>query len=224
MFYMIKPLLLIPSSILLRMMGWSYLDDRTLKIIEKHPRIVCVFSHTSYYDFLLLLLYYFSHPQLCHLKTLIKPDYFKTIGYLLRLIGGIPATHINDKNGGAVNRIVEELLQEEKSHFLISPKGTILRGEWRTGYYHIAKQLQCPLVAIGLDYELKQITVCNPILSIYDEYHVKDLLYKDLSTIVPLHPEQENMPIRPYVNKSVVNKLRMFGIIGWLGLISYLLI
>ena len=97
-------------------------------------------------------------------------------------------------------------------------------GEWRTGYYHIAKKLACPLVAIGLDYELKHITVGHPILSIYDEYHVKDLLYKDLATIVPLHPEQENMAIRPYTNKSVVNKLRMVGIMAWLGLISYMLI
>lgn len=206
--YFVK-LLSIPSSIILYSMGWSFLDDHVVKLIHQYPRMVCVFSHTSYYDFFLMLLYYFSHPQLTNLKTLIKPDYFSTIGFLLNLIGGIPATNIKDKNGGAVERIVSQLLKEEKSHLLISPKGTILRGEWRSGYYHIAKSLNCPLVALGLDYELKKITVCQPVLSIYDEYHIKDLLYKDLATIVPLHPEQENMAIRKHYKPSVITNSRL---------------
>ena len=203
-------------------MGWSVLDQRAIKLLNQYPRLVCVFSHTSYYDFFLMVLYYFSHPQLSSLKTLIKPQYFSTIGFLLNLVGGIPATKLEDKNGGAVERIVNTLLKEEKSHFLISPKGTILRGEWRSGYYHVAQALKCPIIAIGLDYELKQIIVGQPILSIYDEYHIKDLLYKDLSKIVPLHPEQENMTIRKHDYKSVVNKTRLFGICLFFATCYYL--
>lgn len=199
MINILKYLLSVPSSFILYIMGWSFLDDRAYRYINDNPRMVCVFSHTSYYDFYLMILYYLSHPhKLSNLKTLINPYYFTYIGFLLKLVGGIPA-----KN---VDIIVEELLKEKQSHFLISPKGTIVQGEWRSGYYHIAKGLNCPILALGLDYELKKIIICRPILSIYDEYHVKDLLYKDLSTIVPLHPKQENMTIRKHTHTSVINK------------------
>ncbi len=217
---MFSKLLSIPSSIILWCMGWSQLNLETQKLIQNHSRMVCVFSHTSYYDFFIMLLYYFSNPsQLCHLKTLIKPDYFKTIGYLLRLVGGIPSTHISERNGGSTQRIINELLKTEKSHFLISPKGTIVKGEWRSGYYHIAKALNCPIIALGLDYELKKITICQPILPIINEECIKKLLYHDLSKIVPLHPEQEMMPIRAHKSISVVNKTRLCIIC----LISYMI-
>ena len=201
---MLKRILSIPSSILLKLMGWSFIDKKGIDIINNHNRMICVFSHTSYYDFFMMVLYYLSHQELNHIRVLINPWYFNILP--LYWVGGIPAV-----KGGGVTKIVDELLKEEKSHFLISPKGTILQGEWKSGYYHIARQIKCPLMAIGVDYELKKITLCKPILSIYDEYHVQELLYKDLSSIVPLHPEQENMTIRKHNSKhvSVISGLRL---------------
>ncbi len=200
---LLKYSLSLPAMLILQLMGWSFLDDQAYQYMNNNARMVCVFSHTSYYDFFLMVLYYFAHPnQLTHLKTLINPYYFNYIGFFLRFVGGIPAIKVDN--------IVEELLKTPKSHFLISPKGTILKGEWRSGYYHIARKLNCPILALGLDYELKKIIICRPVLSIYDEHHIQDLLYKDLSKIVPLHPEQENMIIRNHKQPSVINKKYLF--------------
>lgn len=206
----IKNLLSIPSSLLLYTMGWSFINHDVKNLIHNNDKMVCVFSHTSYYDFFIMVLYYLSHPNdLCHLKTLIRPDYFDTFGPFLRTLGGIPATPLKDKGGGAVDRIVNELEQYEKFHFLISPKGTIVKGEWRSGYYHIANQLKCPIIALGLDYELKKIVTYQPINTEYDEIVIKNKLYQDLSNIVPLYPNQENMVIRSHLTASLVNKQKL---------------
>jgi len=184
--------------------GWQPLDDKVINIVNESPYLVCVFSHTSYFDFCFMLLYYFSYyKDLSNLKTLIKPDYFESIGWFLRKIGGIPATHISIKNGGATSKIVETLKSEPKGQLLISPKGTILKGEWRTGYYHIAKELDAKLVAIGVDYEDKKITIGNLIDNHLDELEIKHKLYKDLGQIVPLYPEREMMKLRFYCKNDV---------------------
>jgi hypothetical protein len=191
-------------------MGWDKLEyDGEM---NKHRHIVCVFSHSSYYDFFIMVLYKFAYPdKLRNLKTLIIPDLFYYFGPLLRYVGGIPATNTNYKNGGATDRIVG-ILKEQPCKFLISPKGTILRGEWRTGYYHIAQALQAPIIAVGLDYERKGIYIGNLIDSKQEEPIIKKLLYDDLSNIVPLHEEQENMPIREHdkANVSVITYNRIF--------------
>jgi hypothetical protein len=200
-------------KLILSAMGWEKLDyDGEL---NKHEQIVCVFSHSSYYDFFIMVLYKYAYPdKLCNLKTLIKPDYFDSIGgYFLKKVGGIPATNISYKNGGATDRIVD-MLKDGPCKFLISPKGTILRGEWRTGYYHIAQGLRAPIIPVGLDYERKGIYVGNVIDSTQEEPHIKKLLYEELGNIVPLYEEQENMPIRPHNKQdvSVISSKRLFGI------------
>lgn len=181
-------------------MGWTLLTSDELSLITKYNYIVCVFSHTSFYDFLLMILYYFAHPELAHLKTLISPHYYYNI---FNYIGGIKAPSIHTKNGNQLNTIVNQLLKTPKSHLLISPKGSILKREWRTGYYYIAQSLKCPLVCLGMDYEQKKVFVGDTISYKHSEPHIRQHLYKDLSKIVPLYPEREVVPIRPYNNYNV---------------------
>lgn len=195
--------------------GWQPLEEEVMNTMNESDYLVCVFSHTSYYDFFFMLMYYFSnYKTLNNLRTLIKPDYFSSIGWFLTRVGGIPATNIADKNGGATTRIVNALKSEPKGQLLISPKGTILKGEWRTGYYHIAQQLEAKLVAIGVDYEAKKITIGKVIDYQLPEVEIKHKLYKDLSQIVPLYPEREMMKIRGYDENhlNVIHPDRLIGL------------
>lgn len=202
---MIKTLISYGSKAILYTLGWNSLDDEIIKIINQQKYLVCVFSHTSYYDFFFMVLYYLSYPEaLKNLKTLIKPDYFKYIGWFLYRIGGIPSTNIAYKNGGNVSKIVETLQSTASSQLLISPKGTILKSNWRTGYLHIAKTLEAPLVAIGVDYDDKKINIGKLIDYHLEEDEIKSKLYNDLSNIVPLYPEREMMPIRKYNSIGIV--------------------
>ncbi|HSW76452.1 MAG TPA: 1-acyl-sn-glycerol-3-phosphate acyltransferase [Candidatus Saccharimonadales bacterium] len=188
------------ASFVLRVMGWHPQIDFN---INKH-NIICVFSHTSYYDFMMMILYKMVHyEKLANLKTLIRPDYFNYFGYMLNKIGGIPATKLTDKNGGAVNRICDLLKTSQPYQLMISPKGTILKSEWRTGYMVIAKTMKADLVALGLDYERKNVYIGTIVPYNLDENDIKTLLHNDLKQIVPLYPDREVVTIRQHCMDDV---------------------
>lgn len=199
------------STCVLYLLGW-----KSLNLNNKYyqPYIVCVFSHSSYYDFFIMLLYKYKYYDVLHnLKVVIKPDFFKYFGYLLRRIDGIPATNIAHQNGGKTAFIVNEVQKSPTARLLICPKGTIIRGKWKTGYYHIAKALNAPLCVVGLDYERKNIYFGDTMEINEEEPIIQKKLYQELGNIVPLHPEQENMPIRPHNmdNVSVISTPRIIG-------------
>lgn len=201
------PVSLLARAILL-IMGWSLLNKDVFTQITKYDRTILVFSHTSYADFYILILYLLAYPdRLHHVRTLIKPQPFEYAGPILRKLGAIPATKLEDKNGGAVNRIVDTLKEHDKFIFLISPKGTIINRPWRSGYYHIAKELNSYLMVAGLDYEKKCVSVSKEISSTQEEPIVREFLQEHLKTIVPLFPEEEVVTIRPHNNtkRGIIN-------------------
>jgi 1-acyl-sn-glycerol-3-phosphate acyltransferase len=203
------------SRFVLKLIGWSSINDQLLLTLQQHPKFVCVFSHSSYFDFCIMVLYKLAYPQyLNNMKTLINAYYFTIMGTFLQYVGGIPSS-VDDK-GGSVNRISDVLNQQQSFLFLISPKGSILRKEWKSGYYYISKQLNIPIVAIGLDYETKSVKMGSIITtSDNEEDHIKNILYTDLSQIVPLHPNQENMTIRHHniYDVTVISPLRLIVLV-----------
>jgi len=207
------PLKIVSSSILY-VMGWNPIDANLLCRLNHYDRQILVYNHTSYADFFIMLLYMFKYnTELYYMRTLMKPQPFRYIGRILNFFGIIPSTKVDDKNGGAVDRICSELVTRSKSLLLISPKGTIVQREWRTGYYNIAKKTHSLVVAMGLDYEEKKVKGCKHISTLgITESEVRDKLKKDLYNIVPLHPENEMMDIRPHDEwrRSLINTDHMF--------------
>jgi len=198
-------------------MGWQLLHNSILNRITEYDKSVLVFSHTSYSDFYILMLYLLAYPyNLSHIKTLVKPQPFAYAGKLLRAFGAIPATRVDDKNGGAVSRIVTELKQFDKFAFLISPKGSIIKREWRSGYYYIAKNLQANLIAVGLDYEKKCVIFSPDISYTKSEENIRNFLREQLKEIVPLFPDEEVVPIRSHdaTKRGIVNIQRLIVIIS----------
>ncbi len=195
-------------KLLLKVMGWRPLSSDQLNLMTQHQYTVCVFSHTSFYDFLLMVLYYMSHDELKNLKTLISPHYYYEP---FKYIGGIKAASIYSKNAGQLTHIVDQIKSCLTAQFLISPKGSILKKEWRTGYYYIAKQLNAPICCLGMDYEQKEVRIGQFIDNNLEEKEIRQLLYKDLSQIVPLYPEREVVNIREYNkdNVSLMSRKRL---------------
>lgn len=213
------------AKCVLLLLGYKLLEKDTFTKVNSHPRLVIVFSHTSYIDFYILLLYRLAYFQeLEYLRTLVKPQPFRYAGWLLRLFGAIPATAVEDKNGGSVTRIVNELKQQQHSILLISPKGSIIKRPWRSGYYHIAKQINANIMVAGFDYEKKEIILSNSVSSQLPEDLIKPFLQKKLSEIVPLFPKEEIVPIRPHdtSKRNVISPTRLALIIITLtSIISY---
>ncbi len=208
---------------ILFIMGWSSIDDSVYHHVNKYKRTVLVFSHTSYADFYILLLYLLANPVgFKYVRVLVKPQPFEYAGWFLRRIGAIPATKVEDKEGGAVPRINSELNQSERFVFLISPKGTIERKPWRSGYYHIAHHFNAALMVAGLDYEQKCIKVSKEyfLTEYLDESTLQSALQEELKDIVPLFPEDEVVEIRSHNvhNRNIISNERIFCII--VGIIS----
>lgn len=204
---------IIAKSIIL-FLGWHLFNEEVSEKFNKYKRTVMIFSHTSYFDFFVFVIYLLAYPQqLNRVRTLVKPQPFEYAGYFLRLLGAIPSTRIQDKNGGAINRIISELKLLDNFVFLISPKGTIIKAPWKKGYYHITKELSAELMVIGFDYELKQIRVLNNYsFKEYTEDKLVELLKEDISKIVPLYPECEVVKIRKHneLNRGVIDITPMF--------------
>lgn len=129
-------------------------------IMEKHKNLVCVSSHTSIWDGFLIVLYIFREkvPTLGAAKYEL---FWGLFGYILRYIGFIPIYW--DRKTDTTSQIVEFIeknnVKNNRNLFLgIFPEGSRWKEDrWRTGFWRIARKLNCKILTIGLDYEKRFI-------------------------------------------------------------------
>lgn len=201
------------ARVVLWIMDWKPMSNETVRRLCR-PGVI-VFSHTTYFDFIIFVLYRFYHVEMLHCKAMIKPGPFKYFGRLLEWLGGVEATDNNKSGGNAVQRIVS--LLEPEASLLISPKGTMKRNNWRSGYYHIARLRQVPVRWAGADYEKHEIVVGDDFDIGKSEAEIEDYLKTGLSNIVPMYPECEVVEIRKHEKFNVVNWWRVIsvGLVCW---------
>lgn len=110
---------------------------------------------------------------------------------------------IIDKNVGFVNQLSTYLKTLNRFTLLLSPKGKRDIGDWRSGYYSLAKEFAAPCIAVGIDFESKQLVTCvdrwlekmnTDGLDEKDAYQidkscVEEQLQKDMGVIVPRYPK-----------------------------------
>ena len=135
--YKFQPFVLVSLFIL----GWHPLNT---KEVFRKRRVIMVFSHTSRWDFVFMLLY--SGAYLRHLSnvfTIMKPQPFVRCGWLLRWIGCIPATRAEISDLGFVDSTATFLSSKDHFILLISPQGRCIPCPWKSGYYYLAKELRC---------------------------------------------------------------------------------
>lgn len=208
-----KQILSLFCKFLLFLFDWKYPSDQLFDKISKIEKSVVIFSHTTYADFYIFTLYLLAFPdELKDVRILVKPQPFKYAGWILRKLGAIPATKFNEYGGGSVAKIIEEVKDQEKLIFLISPKGTIVKSEWRSGYLAIAKELKANFMVSGLDYEKKILKLSDSIE--YTEGKEKEIeiyLKNQLKDIVPLFPEDEVVEIRRHnqSKRSIIEGRRL---------------
>jgi 1-acyl-sn-glycerol-3-phosphate acyltransferase len=119
------------------------------------PKCVLVAApHTSNWDFVLMLVMAFA----CRLNlswagkhTLFRPPF----GRLMRALGGIPIDRT--RPGGTTQQLVEVFRRADRITLVITPEGTRGRTErWRSGFYHLAREAQVPIVLGVLDYGARE--------------------------------------------------------------------
>ncbi|MFA2914515.1 1-acyl-sn-glycerol-3-phosphate acyltransferase [Acinetobacter pittii] len=160
--------------------GWTYNVDP--QILEK-KQVIIGFEHTSNLDAVLSIALF----QMLDIKihTLIKKELFKgPLKPILVKLGGIPVDRKASKD--IVSQMVEQFQTHETFNLVIAPEATRAkdgseRKPIRTGFWHIAKAANVPIVLMYANARSKQGGILGKI-------YPTDL-QKDLETIKELYAQ-----------------------------------
>ena len=116
-----------------------------------HRRFVLIAApHTSNWD----LAYLLALAEIYDLRIsfMMKHSVFRgPLGPLFRALGGIPIRRHLREN--LVKQMVEAFAQRDELHLVVPAEATRSRVEvWKSGFYHIAREAQVPIVLGYLDY------------------------------------------------------------------------
>ncbi len=135
----------------LRLCGWRMtgsLPDRPRMVIAAGP-------HTSNWDFLVGMgAMYAAGFRVSFLgkDTLFRPP----LGWLMRWLGGKPVDRAVAH--GLVAETVRQILASEKFILALAPEGTRKPvSQWRTGFWHVARDAELPIVLGFFDYRAKEV-------------------------------------------------------------------
>jgi 1-acyl-sn-glycerol-3-phosphate acyltransferase len=132
-----------------RLSGW-----RTEGTPPTPRRFVLIAApHTSNWDAVILLLA--ARIFDIHLEWFVKDAWFKgPMGPIMRALGGVPIDR--SASHGVVEQAIERFARGDELMLAVPPEGT--RGKsphWKTGFYHIARGANVPIVLGYLDYGRK---------------------------------------------------------------------
>jgi 1-acyl-sn-glycerol-3-phosphate acyltransferase len=103
-------------------------------------------------------------------------------------MGGIPI----DRSGklGVVEQIAKYYNENDEFIVGFSPEGTRKRvDKLKTGFYHIAKSANIPVIPVGFDYKRRQVIIADPIYTSENENYDIKKITAFLSTIKGAKPE-----------------------------------
>lgn len=153
-------------------LGWS---NEIINISNKDS-FVCVYTHTSLWDIFIYILY-MDVLQKNKLNSffIIKPQlknwYYYPLLYILNIYKNFtpvfaPSIHIKGTN--SVSHISDQIsnhIYSNSSNYIvvISPKGTIKKQQWRSGYYYISKNLNIKIRPLFIDLTNRKLILGDPI-------------------------------------------------------------
>ena len=149
----------------LNLEGWKAISDFPHHIKKA---VVIVGPHTYWKDFLIGIGFR-STLKIKHGKFLGKQELFDgPFGFLFRWLGGTPVDRFSKH--GVVEQVVEKFNASENLLIALSPEGTRKKvDKLRTGFYHIAKKTNVPIIMVGLDYSKKELSIAEPFFTSDDE-------------------------------------------------------
>jgi len=143
--------------IFFRVLGWRQIGEAPTDL-KKY--IFAAVPHTSNWDFI----YGWMATRAMNLKVTIfvKDSYFVwPLTYFCRFFGVAPVNRRENTN--FVDLIARQFKQRDQLIAMITPEGTRKRVEnLKSGYYHLARQANVPIVVAGPNYAQKSFTVLPP--------------------------------------------------------------
>ena len=134
----------------LRLSGWKIAGE-----LPDTPKYVLIAApHTSNWDLYYMLAIAFALRM--KINWMGKDTLFRApFGFILRWLGGVPIDR--SKTNNIVAAMADEFSKHERLILAVPPAGT--RGHrdyWKSGFYHIARIAQVPIVMGYLDYATKR--------------------------------------------------------------------
>jgi 1-acyl-sn-glycerol-3-phosphate acyltransferase len=146
---LITPALRYLSGFYLRSQGW-----RVQGQLPEIPKFIVIGApHTSNWDFVMFLALAFVLKG--DLRYMGKKElfYWPYSGFF-RWCGGVPVDRSRPQ--GLVEQTVQAIRDSDRFQLVITPEGTRSKvGEWKRGFYHIAKNADIPIVAGYVDTRTK---------------------------------------------------------------------
>lgn len=197
-------------KIILFCCGWKTSCNNSIYYLKNVDKAILIYPHSSYFDYIFYSLYYYAYnlsdiytimserfipfPSLCP-SLIPAPDYnvryyidkgysrLKSIFYAWSdKIKGREEERIYNKTN-FVNYLTE-YFKDRNYKILISPAGSINSKKWKSGYYHIAKNLNVNIIVCGVDYTKKDLVVINSFLA--DDLHPSkndlDVVFDEISS------------------------------------------
>lgn len=148
--------------LLLRLSGWKFSGS----FPDEKKFILAVAPHTSNWDFLVGLRIKFAYNL--RVNFLAKNSlFFWPLGAWLRFLGGLAIDRSAAK--GFVGQMVDNFNKTDELVIVVTPEGTRSKvSKWKTGFLHMAKQANVPVVPMALDYANKEVK-CFPAVHITGE-------------------------------------------------------
>jgi len=136
-----------------RLLGWKMVG--VFPTLPKY--IVAVVPHTSWVDFFLGILVRSISGE--SINFVGKKELFTPLtSWFFKALGGAPIDRTGSQ--GSVSSMATVFNAHKKFRIALAPEGTRKKVETlRTGYYHLAKLLQIPIVPVAFDYENKQVVI-----------------------------------------------------------------
>ncbi|MEC7242204.1 MAG: 1-acyl-sn-glycerol-3-phosphate acyltransferase [Myxococcota bacterium] len=178
------------GTLILKIFGWKAVGGAHFPkrcVVLAHP-------HTSNLDFLIFLVARWSIQVRCHWvgkHTLFWPP----LGWIMRFLDGVPV----NRSGGrdSVSAIADAIEKRDTIALAIAPSGSRSRGDhWRSGFYHIAKKADVPILLGFVDYKTKTVGLSDFSIQLTDNMKADmDRFREFYQHKTGRFPEQQN-PIR----------------------------
>ena len=140
------------SKLFLRIMGWKLVGEVPKEV--KKAVLVCA-PHTSNWDFPLAL----ASFAIADLKVnyfIKKSWFFFPMNLFFKATGGVPVDR--SKNHGLVDSMTLLLKDSDEMIVVVPAEGTrSWVPKWKTGFYHIAKAAQVPLILGFVDFKKNEL-------------------------------------------------------------------
>ena len=140
--------------ILWLMGGWKIVGNLPDNI---NKYVIIVAHHTSNWDFIIGV----AVKLILRLKARFFAKhslFFWPLGVIMRTLGGIPIER--DKSINRVDQAVGEINNSDNFVLIIAPEGTRSKVQrWKTGFYHIARGADIPVVPIAFDFQAKKVVI-----------------------------------------------------------------